>query len=189
MKKQLSTATIPALFTVPGLEMLLVGFKTLFDVVLSSFGVPYRWKIHTLLDEVKIKWSFTECSQRGECVNDWGKTGRRGFATLIWAVFCAASFQTLCVSWSGDMLIAWSYAWKPHKTWPHGSYLELKCMLFILEVKNKSTGTSPSPFSIRFHILPLAQVVQMLLSPFGFVYFLALLLFPFYFRLYICQLF
>lgn len=40
MKKKLSTATVPALFTVPGLEMLLVGFKTLFDVVLSSFGVP-----------------------------------------------------------------------------------------------------------------------------------------------------
>lgn len=72
MKKKLSTATIPALFIVPELEMLLVGFKTLFDVLLSSFGIPLcgtDGKITHCWMNLRSS-GVSQSVAKGECVND-----------------------------------------------------------------------------------------------------------------------
>ncbi len=105
--------------------------------------VRHRWKDHTLLDEVKIKWRFTECSQRGMC--EWlRKTGRRGpFSVFLGEETC----------WSLD------HTHENHTKPDHIAAIYRAEACFILEVKYKSAGTSPSLFSISYHILPSAQVV------------------------------
>lgn len=173
MKKKLSTATILALFANPGLEMLLVGFETLWNAVLSSFVIPL-------------------CSTDGKITHCWMKLRSSGVSQNVakggnmWMTeknrqkrFCYIDLSSVLCSLLPDpalcflerrhvdRLILRMKTTQNLTTWQ--LFTELKCVLFILEVKNKSTGTSPSLFSIRFHILPLAQVVQKLLSPFCFV--------------------
>ncbi len=75
MKMKLFTATNPALFIVPELDMLLVEFKTLFDVVLSRFGIPLcgtDGKITHCWMKLKSSGDLQSVA-KGECVNDWEK--------------------------------------------------------------------------------------------------------------------
>lgn len=131
MKKRLSIATVPALFIVPTFEMLLVGFKIVFDVVLSSFGSPLCGTDGKITQSwMKLRSSGdSQCGQSRECVNDWGKQADE--AVLHWSKqFSLWPPSRLCVSWRGDMLIAWSYTQKLYKTWAHGSYLQSRSVCF-----------------------------------------------------------